>query len=163
MSRADLIREILSTRYVCKAIPHGDFTKIAAEVGVSREYVRQIANREGWTGRLHAKDKVSRKVCASCGNVGVRGRSIYCSPCTWVEVPCSYCDKPVRMRVAQLTNRMNQFHSSPNGKTVRYTGRVFCDRYCFGKWAGRNYGTGSANNPIAIKRAMAGPLPTKES
>lgn len=78
-TKADKVRAILARRYPCQAIPYGAGASIAAEVGLSRERVRQIANAAGL--RHLPREAQSRGPCKGCGQPIPPGRqaSAYCS------------------------------------------------------------------------------------
>ncbi len=64
-SKTDLIEQILDERYVCETLPYGALQAIGREVGVTREYVRQVvARRHQREGRPTPR---VRRFCGSCG------------------------------------------------------------------------------------------------
>lgn len=132
-SKTPEITEYMQRHYPCQAIPHGDLTAIGEKFGVTRERVRQIANKIGITGRL---SRVTVTVCSSCGkplrHPNTKG---ICKDCRWVELPCGNCEQPVRRLASSLASR---FGTSTNYGT--YMGRVFCNRKCLGSWCAKNHG-----------------------
>ena len=140
MTKSDEIRAILQERYgYCGRIPYGAASDIAAEVGCSRELVRQVALRAEYST---AKQWVV-KLCARCEKpVGNGSRSDYCKECQYGTLPCNWCGKPVKRsawRLAYYVNR-GKTNSTPEGRLAGYSGVVYCNRRCFGSWAAHNYG-----------------------
>lgn len=121
------IAQILSQRYPCKLAPRGTWRAIAEEVGVSGERVRQVATSEGWV-LVKATPPMYRCACGT-----VQRSAALCSDCRYVELPCEECQKPVRTSAVNLAWRVARHPGS-----AKYTGRVFCGRPCFGRWAGKN-------------------------
>ena len=54
--------DILKERYPCESLPYGAQTSIARELGCSRELVRQVANRHGFSGRV-IPPRYQRQTC----------------------------------------------------------------------------------------------------
>ena len=134
MTKSDEIRAILHARYdYCGRIPHGAAMEIAKQVGCSREFVRQVARREGY---LTAKQwqplrPKPLKVCARCEKpVDNRSHSDYCHECQYVTLPCNWCGKSIKRVASRVAWEINR------GRT----GTVYCDRKCFGNWLGHNHG-----------------------
>ena len=121
-------------------LPYGSFSRIAREFDVSRELVRQLAAREGISSKkTKDKDIVN---CVRCGTeISERNKTKICKNCHWVEIPCFSCGKPVKRMISDYLRKSSGISAVlPNGKETHYTGRVFCDQQCFGKWAGSNFG-----------------------
>jgi hypothetical protein len=116
---------ILQDRFPCRRAPHGTWDRIAKELGVSGERVRQFAVDAGWS-----VFRVGRPMyqCA-CGRTQQSAK--LCSACRYVELPCEQCGKPQRRSAETLAWRVAKFP-----RPQRYSGRVFCGRSCFGRWVG---------------------------
>lgn len=133
------IEAYLRRHYPCRAVLYGAFKEAADQLGATREYVRQIANAMG-IGRLYR----TAAVCPGCGG-GKDGKARLCRTC-WreslqVALPCNNCGAPVTRSARQLARRVGKDapQVTPNGP-ARYSGNVYCDRRCFGQWAGRTHG-----------------------
>lgn len=131
------IQAALRRRFPCQEIPWGQMEAIAAEFGVTREYVRQQADKLGIESVRRQKP---RRIC-SCGNEIVGKRDL-CPECVYVTLPCEECAAPVRRRASTLAQRMKYTTETPHGP-AHYSGRVFCNRKCFGYWASRHFGFGT--------------------
>ena len=142
------IEAAIESRYPCMALPYGALTDLAVEYGVTREWVRRVAGRIGATGtrtgnRPNARPRVS---CGRCGKPfqNPPKSAAVCRDCRSVDLPCTFCGKPKRVSAASLARKVNEdARVMPGGTSARYTGRVFCDRQCFGKWFGLTYGYGA--------------------
>lgn len=95
------------------------YSIVAEEVGVTRERVRQIAQRNGYPSR---KGKPKSKICPVCKNT-YYSRRLHCSrTCAYkakrkrVVVICHNCRKPVERTPSNLRNK---------------SGKYFCSRECF--------------------------------
>lgn len=100
-------------------------TKIAEQVGLSRERVRQI---------LKKHNERTRKIagyCRTCSNVLTNRQRKYCSPeCrhkdTYVQVSCSVCGKMKEVRakylIGQTKRGYQDFHCSNKCKSVTSIG-----------------------------------------
>lgn len=98
-TKTERIREILVERYPCQAIPQGDLTTIAREVGCTRELVRQVANRVGWDGRLYSTAPWGKgappRQCHNCGSTeGLGPKRRLCDTCREIPATCLGCGKP---------------------------------------------------------------------
>jgi hypothetical protein len=160
--KAAAIALALWRRYPCQAVPNGAWTDTAIEFVVSREYVRQIGMKLGMTGPGHGGGKrtgLPQRLCAGCGAEMIkRGTKAMCRDCSWVTLPCSNpkCGKPVKRLATRLAWEIGGRGNSEkyvamrakglvnaDGHDIRYTGRVFCDRKCFGGWMGLIVGRGA--------------------
>ena len=153
-TKGDLVREHLIKHYPCAALPLGALTDIAAQFGVTRERVRQIAVGLGYPGwrsqtpeRRVIRGKMGRNLCPSCGKPWGTARypedrigSTRCEACRWTEVACTECGKPKRVRTAHYLWIIGK--TRPVGKTAdaTYTGAQFCNRVCFGRYIARTAG-----------------------
>ncbi len=127
----------LHRRYPCQALPYGAQAELAKQFGVSAEWIRQVANRDGLTGRISTR-KIT--VCGSCGKeMDKRVRGI-CTACRRVELPCGNCGKPVSVLASTLAARINANEKRAAAGLPVYTGNVYCNRRCFWEWIGRNHG-----------------------
>lgn len=136
--RTIAIRDELLRRFPCQEVPPNTWTELAAKYGVTRERVRQIAVRYGM--------KINRALGAKpiyvcpCG-AQVSREGILCRECRWVTLPCGACGGPVR-RLARSLAYPSRTETRVRGVagTAAYSGRVFCNRQCFGRWVGINAG-----------------------
>jgi len=78
---------------------------MAAEIGVSRERVRQILLDEGLRGAYPVPPS-PKSYCDVCGVAFRNSKNVTCRPCrtarSYVTVPCGYCQKPVLRRAKAL-------------------------------------------------------------
>lgn len=98
------------------------YSRIAGEVGVTRERVRQIARRNGYPPRYGV---LKPKVCPVCG-ITFHKRNRYCShACVYkarqrrIIIDCHQCGKKIERTPSNLRSK---------------SGRYFCSRLCYGKW-----------------------------
>jgi len=96
------------------------YSSIANEVGVTRERVRQIAQRNGYAPR---KGILKLEMCPLCGKTFKKRNRIYCSStCAYkarhrrTVVNCFRCGKPIERRSGTMRNK---------------TGRYYCSRSCY--------------------------------
>lgn len=114
--------------------------EIGNEVGVSRERVRQILNKVGLNNASEIREKKKReRTCAYCGNPRSRNNHKYCSrACACkahrVDVTCEECGSTVNRTLSETKVYENYRNRHKH---------FFCDRVCFGKWVGKNYGFGT--------------------
>lgn len=128
-------------------VPHGTDSRVAKELGRTRERVRQVRKSLG----LY-RTRLPRYGCAECGRpfsgrVQRKARmglpiNPLCGSCRrYIPVACDTCGK-ITMRDARhlifTTNNIPRYT----------TGSQFCSRQCFGKWAGTHGGWGSPAHPI---------------
>lgn len=124
-----------------EAHPDWRMIRIADEVGLSRERVRQLLKR---AGLITTQPHVIR-CCKRCGKAlprvdGAHSYPKYCSDACRVPkvtLPCNYCGKPVTRRLALY--QAQTLGGSPSAKE-RYRGNVYCSRRCVGHVAGRTWG-----------------------
>ena len=129
---------LLTERYPCQAVPMGALKEIGEEVGVTREWVRQIANKYGFTGRIRAAElRAPKPACPKCGERPARPhvRGQLCSVCNWIEWPCANCGKPKKVRTQDIVSRFNRTDDA-----VKHSTRIFCNRHCMGQWLAANHG-----------------------
>lgn len=82
-----------------------------------------------------------KRWCRNCGKLLVGDRKEFCSPKCYheahtVPLECSECGTIFYRRQSQVLYHLNHPLSS-NGKPQE---RFFCNKKCFGRWAGKNYG-----------------------
>ncbi len=132
-----LIREAIDERFgACVVLPFGSQSILAAEFGVSRQLVGQITTRAGKRGTRTAPPP-PRRFCASCNEeLPKRSQVTLCRECRWINIACENCGTLVRRLASRLVGQIGQTHII-KGKLATYTGRVFCDRRCYGMWAGQ--------------------------
>ena len=153
VTRPELIARALRERYPCAALPPGAMTDLAAEFGVSRQRVQQIAKNIGVSGTKGSRNARPVHICASCGEPMSRGvKSLMCRACKWITVSCDGCGVDIQRLASDLVRQVGQIKDTPYGGAT-YTGRSFCTKSCFGSWAARNYGWGTANNPSRWRKA----------
>ncbi len=145
----DAVIRIFNERYACQEIPNGEMTVIAKEVGCTRALVSKIAKDYGFVSTRVAQ----RKGCYQCGkmrpDLPSNPASDYCSNCKKIEIACTWCGKLNKYSRAAYIHTVSGKRKAgsilnKNGKIqkLEYTGRKFCNRVCFGKWAGSTYGVG---------------------
>ena len=127
----------LQRRYPCQALPHGAQAELAQQFGVSHEWIRQVANKYGLTGRISTR---TITVCGGCGKEMANKVRGICTACRRVELPCANCGKPKSVLASTLAARINASEKRAAAGQPVYTGRVYCDRKCYGQWFGRNHG-----------------------
>jgi len=157
-------RQILIKRY---GNEYHSLAEIGEEHGISRERARQIEQKittklqdseykyvlttfgtpclidkvtNNKTRREVLHEKVVR-LCAACGTERVHSRSNYCKGCINFTMPCTNCGNWVTRRRAHYDFTRSRY---PDRYT---TGNVFCNRKCFGQYAGKHYGTGNPEHP----------------
>ena len=103
------------------------YSTIGDAVGVTRERVRQIAQRNGYPPRSGI---LRQKLCPVCGETFYT-RNLYCSSnCRYkarrkrIVVNCYQCGKPIERTLGNMRSK---------------SGKYFCNRVCFGKWTGTNH------------------------
>ena len=139
------ILDALRTRYPCEALPFGALTSLGVEFGVTMERVRQVAVAHGFAGPGRGSRHAPHRVCASCGMpMWNKAKSAVCRACGWIDVSCEQCGKPKRVPASRIASNINRAPTLvPSGTMASYTGRVFCDRHCFGRWLGEHHGWGA--------------------
>ena len=135
------IRSILSSRYPY-GYPHGGLKEIGKEVGLTHERVRQIAVRMGLSMQL------LEYWCPLCReSFSTAAGRIHCPRCRpdqmYVTLNCDSCGKEFQRSKADYEG-----HNLGGYGNHRYTGKVFCNRKCFGAYMGKTVGWGSPNHPI---------------
>ena len=135
--RTAAIVEELHRRFPCQALPIGAQRELAKQFGVSPQWIQQIVNRYGFTGHVSTRTVT---VCGRCGKEIPKGSRGLCFPCRWIELPCSNCGKPKRVRAAEIARRIDGVEKRRATGQPAYSGNVYCDRRCFGEWLGRNHG-----------------------
>lgn len=153
ISKSSQVRAALVRRYPCAEVPHGAFTTLGTEFGVSRELVRQIARKLGM-GKLRAERLKPIRVCACGKQLEPEGNGL-CQDCRWVNLPCEWCGKPKKVLASLLAWRIarGSEYTSPDGRKISYSGRVFCNRSCMGLWLGREHGRGAQRRKAGLPPA----------
>jgi len=102
---------------------------IARLCGISRERVRVLLKEEGLSTRVPSK----KKFCVICGKF-IGYNATYCRNCSSktikIQVACSYCGNLIERNIKEIIHQINDLNYQHH----------FCDRKCFGKWFGKNYG-----------------------
>ena len=101
--------------------------EVAARVGVSREFMRQLDAKYGLPFRTGHQNAMPRPPCVYCGEpvIGSRKEHPYHRKCTWVTLDCSVCGRPFKRRRGQARARAND---------RRYRGRAVCSGPCLRKF-----------------------------
>lgn len=136
-----------------KYLKVGVLKKIGDKVGVSREYVRQIAKKLKYITPRNKRNKETYPtfICSHCkkkykaplGSLWHKKKSKknFCSPeckvdwCKdncWVKFRCIICRNISYVRLSRLKINLEHGQNSPR----------FCGRKCQGRWLGLNYGRG---------------------
>lgn len=123
MSTMQSLRVALRERYPEKKIPYGEQAKLAREFKCTRALVNKVARS------LEFESFIEEKLppqCSECERPSIRGG--LCSYHLRVHLRCNLCGAPVSRLRSEYNNRL---------KSDRYTGKVYCDRTCFGRYIGR--------------------------
>lgn len=133
--------------------PTQTLASIAKQVGVTRERVRQIIQREHLT--RSRPPPVDHGACVDCGKRFPRPhkkntrkkntrKKDTCNPCSvkrnTLTLICSVCDKP-------FTRRREHNRSKS---------RVFCSKVCQGAWLGTTHGPKKTLDRIAVESLLNG-------
>lgn len=140
-TRAAAIVAELQRRYPCQAIPYGSLSEIGEQFGVSRERVRQLANKHGWSGRIPRQGPGPRG-CKVCGQATHRPQSPYCNEHKDVALVCEECGCVFRMGHSRLRARLRSRTVHGRYYETRVAPQFYCSKTCFGKAFGRAYGVG---------------------
>jgi hypothetical protein len=106
------------------------YSRIANEVGVTRERVRQIARRNGYPPRYGI---LKPRICPVCGDT-FHTRNLYCSRA------CVY--KVRRKRIIINCHQCGETIERTPGNMRSKTGKYFCGRFCYRKWAVKDHPAG---------------------
>lgn len=116
-----------------KMLMPGASTMISLEIGLTRERVRQLANKMGYITYLNKLNTFNKKGCLYCGKTGVKKNRKYCS------IDCSKMAAfYIHHVLVQCKNCKLYFVAQKND--VENSGRKFCNKICFGNFAGTNFG-----------------------
>jgi len=105
--------------------PSIPYSTIGDMVGVTRERVRQIAQKNGYPPRNGA---LKLKPCPICGK-DFSTRNLYCS------LACSH--NAMRNRIVVNCHQCGETFERRPGAMRSKSGKYFCSRVCFGKWTGK--------------------------
>lgn len=134
-TRTELVK-LAVERYPCGALPRGALTLLAAEVGVTRERVRQVLRVESEMPFLRKPPRL----CKKCG-VPAEAGSPLCLDCSHPFVACVACGNLTRKSLGRILEAAKGAATRvPGDRAAVRTGRFFCDRRCFGTWVGRGNG-----------------------
>jgi len=121
--------------------------QIGYKVGVSRERVRQLLNKEG----LPTKHHIRQRYCVVCGETiphyNTKGNT--CSMKCFkklhsVTLICTACGKEFARKVSDILDYNARLkHRGTNKSRVGF----FCNKKCFGRWLGMMYGCKFSTNP----------------
>lgn len=145
LTKSDKIKEELRRRWPCQEIPWGGQTELAKEYGVTRELVRQLAVKLNYE---QLKPTKTQYFCI-CGKE-MKSATI-CSDCRQFEIPCEFCKSPVKRSIAAHARKLLHGKHKVTDKDgnfkayAEYTGRVFCNKICHGKWLGKKHGFTAEN------------------
>lgn len=106
---------------------------ISVDIGLSRERVRQLANKMGYITYSNKKNVFNKFNCLYCGKPTIRKNKQYCS------VDCSKMASFYRNHVL-LQCKGCQLYFVTQRSDFENHGRKYCSKICFGKYAGENYG-----------------------
>ena len=118
------------------------FARIAAELGISRERVRQLLSKEkGLYSIGTAKNPLHYQtyglLCPECGGLKEK-KSKKCQVCNAtlvVDLVCTYCGKSFERRAA--------LQAIQDKRLPNHGENTFCGNSCQGKWAAANFGFGA--------------------
>lgn len=125
-----------------KNLYSGAATTISLRVGLTRERIRQIANKEGYITYNNKNNAVRLNTdpCRYCGKKFTRNNhKVFCSlECRkmwhlynyFLLIQCKFC---------------NLYFVAPKGRTLSH-GRYYCGKSCQGKYLAHNFGVGTENN-----------------
>lgn len=140
-TKTKYILELLAQSAPDKYLKWGLLQKISQEAEVSRERVRVIAKTNGFISSRSKNNKYNHYLsCRQCGEVfkETKCHRIFCyAKCfkawrkenCWVKLKCSQCKKVFKRTKAEYEQ------GQKTGRTM-----VFCNKKCFGRWLGLNYG-----------------------
>ncbi len=115
---------------------HPDWTQvaIAKEIGITKVRVGQIL-KEYNLSLLRTKDTVPCKL-VSCNAMHTRGNGYCSATCKRVDayflIPCAFCFK------SKKVNKTKYIWATTRA-AFPYSGMVFCNKTCQGKWLGTNF------------------------
>lgn len=155
-SKANPIATYLAERYPCEALPFGALVEVGKVFGVTRERVRQIAKANGFASYRDQEretrvipGRAGRTLCRDCGKPygGKRFAENHvsrtrCPDCRWVMIDCAQCGKPKKVATYDYISHLSPATAQSRAEKgqPQYTGRVFCDHECQGRWMGINVG-----------------------
>lgn len=113
-------QEEMAKRYPCQEIPLGHITQLAAEFGVSKQRVSQVAKKLGLTSRKF-EAQITNRVCGNCGQPLQKHKQL-CHDCLYVTLACDICGR--------LFERLRSVAVARN---ERFKG-VYCSHECYGVW-----------------------------
>lgn len=116
--------------YPCQEVPLGTFTALAEKYGVTRERVRQVLKRDGYSVFVQP-DKGPRK-CAECQSEAISQHHKYCIEHNTVPLSCAECGEIFRRK------RNSAIHQEAR----RGEAGPFCNKVCQGRWFGKEHGWG---------------------
>jgi len=128
--------------------------ELAEELGVSREYVRQVVNELHLRHLLGVKIRKQLALCPECGESLSRH-----TPNREGQVCIKCYLKKMEKRKRTLTcdtcgKEFKRTSSEVNASINRKYKHSFCSRRCFGKWAGDTHGFGVHRENIGGKRMV---------
>jgi AraC-like DNA-binding protein len=136
-----------------KLYPDWTMVRIAAEVGLSHQRVGQALTRAGLPTKAHRPPVIvecARENCGTRWQKDWRNKETlnpYCSvecreAVRRIAVRCTHCGAEKTIGRGSYRIAMGLTDRGKNKDWPRYTGRFFCDRACWGAYAGENYGFG---------------------
>ena len=121
-TREDIIK-------IKKTYPCFSQTKIAEEVGKTRQWVSHVLNQEGLIFK-------KERPCLNCGKDRGHNKLFCCRQCFAdyhrVELTCEVCGGKFNRTISEVLH-YDEHHQRDH---------IYCSRECFGKWLGENYGKG---------------------
>ena len=121
MPLKDQILAELQRRYPCAVAPTGAWTTIGNQMGVSDEYVRQVAKANGF---LHQNKVPPVRRCADCGDP-IGKKVMRCEECNRVPLVCDNCG---------ILFAIERRHAFRNTNNEKYSGAHFCGKACCYAW-----------------------------
>ena len=124
--------------------PCATLQEMGNRLGVSRERIRQMLNKMELPTRHYTDKKMVG--CLECGNPIEEGKKFCDRKCqnayNKILVTCNQCGKLIERipSVVIFTERRVR---------MGYKGNFYCDRKCFGRWFGENYGRGTGGIGIS--------------
>ena len=108
--------------------------QIGDKYGVSKEYIRQVLNREG----LPTKHFIQNYVCNYCEKI-LHRRKLFCNHICMrkyhdVQMICDYCGKTFTRKIHNIKISLRR---PLGGKGQK---KFFCNKSCHGKYIAENYG-----------------------
>jgi hypothetical protein len=112
------------------------YSTIGGVVGVTRERVRQIAQKNGYPTRVGTAKSKPEKICQICGKAFYT-KNLYCS------ADCGY--KARRKRIILICHQCGSTIERPPSIMRNKNGNFFFNRECYRKWISNSNLTAAKN------------------